>query len=155
MELTPRSVETASPRTRRRPWAYLALAAIVVALGLVVFNGLSNATVYFRNADAAVADREDLGTKRFRLQGTVVEDSVVERGTTVEFQVEFAGTTVDVVHTGDPPELFRPGIPVVLEGHWSATTDAFESDRILVKHTPDYEAENPDRVEDYEDDTAP
>ena len=51
------------------------------------------------------------------------------------------------VHQGDPPELFQPGIPVVLEGRWQG--DAFASDRIMVKHTSEYRAENPDRVEDY------
>lgn len=48
--------------------------------------------------------------------------------------------TVGVRHTGDPPELFRPGIPVVLEGHWAADTDVFESDRILIKHDETYES---------------
>ena len=31
-----------------------------------------------------------------------------------------------VVHDGDSPELFRAGIPVVLEGHWAPTADVRE-----------------------------
>src|SRR3546814_4246885 len=47
------------------------------------------------------------------------------------------------------PELFQPDIPVVLEGRWSDEGDWFASDRILVKHSEDYEADNPDRTDDY------
>ncbi|HEY5699055.1 MAG TPA: cytochrome c maturation protein CcmE, partial [Acidimicrobiales bacterium] len=85
-----------------------------------------------------------LGTDRFRLQGKVVDDSVEETDDGVAFQVTFNGVTVDVVHQGDPPELFQPGIPVVLEGHWDG--DVYASDRILVKHSSEYEAENEDRL---------
>ena len=42
--------------------------------------------------------------------------------------------------------MFKPNIPVVLEGHWSSTSDVFESDRILVKHSEKYVADNPDRT---------
>ena len=51
---------------------------------------------------------------------------------------------VPVLHQGDPPELFKPGIPVVLEGHFVGTH--FDSDRIMVKHSEDYIAKHPSRV---------
>jgi len=35
-------------------------------------------------------------------------------------------------------------VPVVLEGHWQG--DVFAGDRILVKHSEDYKASNPDHV---------
>ncbi len=54
-------------------------------------------------------------------------------------------------HDGDPPELFQPGIPVVLQGSWAPTGNEFLSDRILVKHSEEYEADNGDRIDDAED----
>ena len=54
---------------------------------------------------------------------------------------------ITVHHVGDPPELFRPNIPVVLEGHFEGKD--YASDRILVKHTEEYRKDNPDRVKDY------
>jgi cytochrome c-type biogenesis protein CcmE len=132
-------------RPRRRRWLPLAVLGIVlIALGVLVFKGLSDATMYFRNADEAVAQRESLGTKRFRLQGTVVDDPVETDGV-ANFAVAFNGESVDVRHTGSPPELFKPGIPVVLEGHWDESGAFFDSDRIMVKHDETYESE-----EDYE-----
>lgn len=126
-----------------------ALSVLVVALVFMAYQGLNNATVFFRNVDEAVAQRDTLGDKRFRLQGSVVPGSVEADGTTVRFIVEYGGVEADVVHAGDPPELFQPDIPVVLEGRWSDEGDWFASDRILVKHSEDYEAENPERTDDY------
>jgi cytochrome c-type biogenesis protein CcmE len=68
-------------------------------------------------------------------------------GDNVEFEIISAGEVVPVVHQGDPPELFKPGIPVVLEGRWDG--DVYASDRIMVKHTTEYREQNPDRVDDY------
>ena len=130
------------------------LGLVVIALAFVAWQGLSNAALYFRNVDEAVEQRADLGDTRFRMQGTVVPGTV-ESGTTdagataVLFTVEHNGVEAAVRHVGDPPELFQPGIPVVLEGRWSMTADTFESDLILVKHSETYEEENPDRVDDY------
>jgi len=127
---------------RRRLW--LAGAVVVAALGFLVFQGLGNATVYFRTADEAVAQRDSLGTRRFRIEGAVVPDTISESRGRVAFRIANNGVQVPVMHDGDPPEMFQPGIPVVLEGHFGGET--FESDRIMVKHSEDYIAENPDRV---------
>jgi cytochrome c-type biogenesis protein CcmE len=129
-------------RRRRRRWVPLVvLGVVLVALGVLVFKGLSDATLYFRNADEAVAQRESLGTKRFRLQGTVTGEPTETDGV-VSFAVAFNGASVDVRHVGSPPELFRPGIPVVLEGHWDEASDVFDSDRIMIKHDATYESED-------------
>lgn len=131
---------------RRRLW--VAGAVITTALGFLVFQGLGEATVYFKTADEALAQKKDLGDNRFRLEGAVVPGSVKPAPGGVAFAVRGAGGgTVDVVHQGDPPELFQPDIPVVLEGHWDGAR--YASDRIMVKHTSEYRAENPDRVDDY------
>lgn len=148
MELTPRP----APATRRRrsPWAYGALVVVLLGLGLVVYQGLTSASLYFYNADEAVAQRYDLGDKRFRLQGTVLGDTIEPTDDGVDFAVAFNGVQVEVHHDGDPPELFQAGIPVVLEGRWAATGDVFASDTIRVKHSEQYEADNGDRLDDAE-----
>jgi cytochrome c-type biogenesis protein CcmE len=145
MELTPRTLDDPTPprsshRSPLRRWLPLAFVGLVVlVLGFVVVKGLDEATVYFRNADEAVADREELGDRRFRLQGSVAGDPV-ETDDGVNFTVAYGGVDVAVRHVGDPPELFRPGIPVVLEGRWDSSGEFFASDRMLVKHDADYES---------------
>jgi cytochrome c-type biogenesis protein CcmE len=127
---------------RRRLW--MAGAVVLAALGFLVFRGLGNATLYFRTADEAVAQREDLGERRFRIEGTVVPGSVSSSDGTVFFRIAGDREQVNIVHRGDPPELFKPGIPVVLEGRFQG--GGFESDRMLVKHTESYVADHPERV---------
>jgi cytochrome c-type biogenesis protein CcmE len=57
---------------------------------------------------------------------------------------------VPVVHTGGQPTgLFKDSIPVVLEGHWARGGDSYASDRIIVKHSETYRAQNPSRVQSY------
>ena len=131
--------------TRRRLWIVGTLMA--VAVGLILFEGLGNATVYFKTADEAVHDRASMGTRRFRIEGTVVDGSVKATADGASFRIENNGAVVPVVHHGDPPELFKPGIPVVLEGHWQGST--YDSDLIMVKHTEQYRAKHPTRVQDY------
>jgi len=131
--------------TRRRLWIVGTLLAVPV--GLILFEGLGNATVYFKTADEAVHDRASMGTRRFRIEGTVVDGSVKATADGASFRIENNGAVVPVVHHGDPPELFKPGIPVVLEGHWQGST--YDSDLIMVKHTEQYRAKHPTRVQDY------
>lgn len=126
------------------------IAGLVIAgaLGFLLIRAVGDATVYFKTADEAVAERASLGTKRFRLEGLVVPGSVRDGAQEVDFTVQGEkGATVDVVHQGDVPELFQPDIPVVLEGRFEG--QRFVSDRILVKHTNEYKAENPERVKEY------
>ncbi len=152
----PRVRPRASLASRRR--LYVASAILVAAIGWLLWQGLGNATVFFKTADEAVAQRASLGTRRFRIEGAVVAGSVHRNGNQVSFLIQNNGVAVPIINDGDAPELFQDGIPVVLEGHFSAAAPApatFLSDRIIVKHTASYRAEHPDRVKDYPPTTAP
>lgn len=147
MDLTPNPTPA---RRRRRRTAVLG-AVVVVVLGVVVVRGLGDATLYFHNVDEAVAMRAELGDDRFRLQGAVVDGTVDRAGEVTSFDVTYNGVQATVRHRGEIPKMFAAGIPVVLEGRWSG--DAFASDRMLVKHSEVYVAENPDRVTGYGEST--
>lgn len=139
----------AAPRVRVRsssPWRIAIVVVIVLgAVGFLVVKGLGDATVYFRTADEAVAQKAQLGTQRFRVEGAVVDGTVQQDGDHVRFEIISAGVKLPVVHDGDPPELFKPGVPVVLEGHWQG--DHYASDRIMIKHSAEYRAQNPGRLD--------
>ena len=126
----------------------MVLVVVAGAIGFLLYKGLGDATVYFKTADEAVAQKQSLGSRRFRVEGSVVTGSVASRPDSVAFDIISAGEVVHVVHRGsEPPELFKEGIPVVLEGRWSG--DHYASDRIIVKHTSEYREKNPDRVGEY------
>jgi cytochrome c-type biogenesis protein CcmE len=130
--------------------AWLLAAVVLAALGFVVFRGLGNAALFFYNVDEAVAKQSELGSHRFRMQGNVVDGSVERTDEGVSFVITFDGEEVPVDHVGDPPELFGPEIPVVIEGNFVG--DRFASDEILIRHDNAYDEENPDRIREAEQD---
>jgi cytochrome c-type biogenesis protein CcmE len=152
LDLTPRPAT--APAGGRR-WAFIVVVVVLfVVAAIVLWKGLTDAATFFYNADEAVEKKDELGDDRFRLQGTVLPGSLEDEGIELTFEVTFNGVVVPVQHRGAPPDLFREGMPVVLEGHWQG--DAFESDEILVRHDEVYEEENEDRLREAEEGgTAP
>ncbi len=157
LDLTPRADAVARPvRSARRRWAPLVVLGLLgVAIAGILFQA-RGASLYFKNADEAVEEQDELGDTRFRLQGTVVGE-VSEDGAATIFTVQYAGVDVQVRHTGSEPALFESGIPVVAEGRWNAAGTEFDSDRLLVKHDEDYQdydEQNPERLDGDESNDA-
>lgn len=153
-------------RTRGRRWAPAAIAGVVAVLIVVLVWNLFTGTLFFYNADEAIERRGELGDDRFTLQGTPVGCSIIEGSQGDEpvtaFTVSFGGALVDVVHRGEPAELFEGGTPVVLDGNWVKAEPEvvgfdgladdgwyYSSDRMRVKHDNDYinDEEYEDRLE--------
>ncbi len=110
LDVTPRTDEHTRTRHGSRTRTYLVVGGIVVllgALGLVVFNGLTDAATFYYNVDEAVSMRDELGDQRFRMQGNVIEGSIDETDTGVEFVIAFGDAELPVSHVGTPPELFN------------------------------------------------
>jgi cytochrome c-type biogenesis protein CcmE len=119
-------------------------AVILGAIGFLLYQGLSNSIEYFLTANQAVAQRARLGSQTFRLEGTVVPGTVHAVQGGVDFSVESGTVKVAVSERGNPPELFRAGIPVVLVGHFQG--QGYWSNQIMVKHSASYIAQHPNRV---------
>ncbi len=146
---------TTRTRNNRRVLAFAAL--LLAAIGFLVIKGLGTASTYFRTADEAAAQVDTLGDRRFRIEGVVVDGSVRAVDGSVEFLIEGNAKQVAVRHDGDPPELFRSNLAVVLEGRFAAdqasrpagTAPLFLSDHLMVKHDENYIEKNANRVKDY------
>lgn len=143
LDLSPRSTGPSSSR-RTRNWVVVGV--FVVILGVIVYQALTTARVFFYNVDEAVERREELGDDTFRLQGTVVEIADRDAAGGMRFTVSYNEIRAQVRHVGEEPtDLFELGIPVVAEGHWEGET--FVSRQLLVKHSETYVEDNPDRVD--------
>jgi cytochrome c-type biogenesis protein CcmE len=140
---SPPSAPGPRPAPKRRGRYVVAIGGCVVAVVAIIVLGvaLSENVVYFRTVTEAVHNRKDEGTSRFRMAGGVVKSSVVDTNDGVNFVVTDGTNTAVVHHGGDTPALFKPGAPVVVEGHWATTSKnaPFLSDRILIRHGADYE----------------
>lgn len=129
------------PRPRSRQWLgsrrRQVFAGVVVlgAIGYIAFQGLTSAAQYYLTTRQAVARKATLGVRSFRIEG-IVDDDVRQDGRLTDFDITKEGVTVRIVSTGSPSQLFKPGIPVVLVGHWHGSY--YASSQIMVKHTADY-----------------
>ena len=141
---------TVATRTFDRSRLRLGIVIAIIAGALVLLLiQVGKATVFDRDADWVVTHRESVGTKTFRLQGIVRPDSVHDVGKSeIAFEVEYNCVVIPVRHHGGQPALFKPGIPVVLEGSFpSKTAKTFESNKILVRHTAEYRTKASEKAE--------
>ena len=137
--LYPRRRQSLGTRRQR----IVAAVIIVGALGFLIERGLANAIDYYLTANQAVAQRAQLGDKDFRIQGTVLP-GVRQVGTTLQFAITSHNVDVKVVSTGTPGQLFRVGLPVVLDGHWQG--NIYSSFQIMVQHGSTYVEAHPTKI---------
>lgn len=123
---------------------WFAVGAVVVAASALLFITVSgigeNLVYYWGPADIAKAGRKAVGAT-IRLGGQVAPGSVKQSsaGSLLEFEVMDATNRVPVRSMGVPPQMFREGIGVVVEG--TMTREGyFESDRLMVSHSNEYRA---------------
>jgi cytochrome c-type biogenesis protein CcmE len=148
MDLSPRSGpdQVVAPARKKRNLAPMVLLALVlVAGGVIVTQFLNSAVDYFCNVDE-VGVRDGCETeRRIRLQGTVDPGSIDQSvpGITA-FTMTFGDATIPVRYDGDPGGIFQECIPVVVHGE--IRDDVLEGDRLEVKHSDEYVAENDDNL---------
>jgi cytochrome c-type biogenesis protein CcmE len=149
VELSPRQTTTTGtmPPPRRRNWGAIALLVVVLIVGgIVVTKFLTSAIDFYCNVDE-VGHKSGCETgRRLRIQGTVEEGTVEKVGAVTDFVIAFNGVTMPVRYQGDPGGLFQECIPVVVHGKVDGA-GVFEGDKLEVKHSNDYVAENPDRFD--------
>jgi cytochrome c-type biogenesis protein CcmE len=153
LDVTPRTstrTATASSAGVRRYLAVGGVVLLVGALGVVLFNGLNDAALFYFNVDEALEQRDELGEDRFRMQGNVIDGTIEETPEGVAFQIAYGEAELGVQHRGDPPELFSAEIPVIIEGRFGEA--GFESDEILIRHDNVYTEDHDDRLRDANDD---
>lgn len=144
IDLSPRSTNV-SARPKRKPWlAIMVLGTVVIAGGVVLTQFLTSAIDYYCNVDEIDVKQGCEAGRRLRIQGVVDQGSLQDEGTVTAFTVSFAGSTLPVRYEGEPGGIFKECIPVVVHG--ILNDGVFQGDRIEVKHSNEYEADNPDRV---------
>jgi cytochrome c-type biogenesis protein CcmE len=147
VDLSPRqttATATVSPPRRRNWKAFVVLAIVLVAGGVVVTKFLTSAIDYYCNVDEVGTKTGCETGRRLRIQGTVVEGTVQKNGSVTDFRIAFNGKALKVHYEGDPGGLFQECIPVVVHG--TMTNGVFNGNQLEVKHSNEYAAKNPNRL---------
>jgi cytochrome c-type biogenesis protein CcmE len=125
---------------RNRWFAAAALGVAAAAFGLITVGGIGDNLVYYWGPTELHAAGDKAVGATIRLGGQVAPGSVAyKEGSTLEFDVGDGRSTVRVRSTGVPPQMFREGIGVVVEGTMNKT-GLFECQRLMVSHGNEYKA---------------
>jgi cytochrome c-type biogenesis protein CcmE len=125
----------------RRRWAVLGLVVIAGTFAWLVYGGLDRNVVYFLTPAELLAKGSDAMDVPVRLGGQVKPGSVLwdERTLDLRFSVVEGGDEVAVRSTGAPPQMFRDGMGVVVEGRFGRDS-VFRSTNLMIKHSNEYRA---------------
>lgn len=120
-----------------------AIGALLVAgaaLAFVAWGNLGENLVYYWSPTELHAAGDNAYGATVRLGGVVVPESVQwtpgEPGT---FRITDGNKTVPISSAGIPPQMFREGIGVVVEGQFEHD-GFFHTERVMVKHGNEYRA---------------
>lgn len=121
----------------------LAIAILVVgsAVAYLVYAGTrANLTYYYEVDELLAAEPTD---EEIRISGDVVEGSVERLAgeRTIGFAIRGTGSAsqVPIVYSGTVPDIFRPGIQVVVEGRMGSD-GTFRAETLLAKCPSKYQA---------------
>jgi len=115
--------EEVSSRPRKRlPWSFLiaGLAILGAVAYLVYANTQANAVYYMTVSELKNCTSLACTTQSVRVAGVVQAGTIVrnDQTQTVHFVITQGKLTLPVVYSGIVPDIFGPGIEVVVEGHY-------------------------------------
>ena len=114
---------------------------IVAAIITISFASLQENLVYFYTPMEAVAKASELSSQTIKVGGMVKPASVkwVAEQLSLDFIVtDLEGHDIEVKHTGTPPDMFKEGQGVVIEGRIDQTGKNMIAKNLMVKHSEEY-----------------
>ncbi len=115
-------------------------AVILLSVAYLVYVNLQSTVAYYLTVPELLARAQGAGgVDRVRVAGWVV-DGTVERpaGGGLRFVIEEEGARIPVVYRGVVPDIFAPGIQVVVEGDFRDGT--FQAKTLLAKCPSKFES---------------
>jgi len=118
----------------------IGLVAVLGAFGYLIAGGIGDNLVYFVTPTELIARGPSGYDSPVRLGGEVKPGTVQWNADELDLKFELTDGTADVfVHSkGAPPQMFRDGMGVVVEGRM--TDGGFQSTNLMVMHSNEYRA---------------
>lgn len=141
------AVEEQQPRTRRKrrlpiSFALGGLAILGAVIYLVIANTQANAVYYMTVSE--LKSCKTCATQSVRVAGVVQAGSVVNNDANqqMSFTIADGSQSLNVVYSGIVPDIFRPGITVVVEGLYSGH-GPFQAQTLLAKCPSKFQSATP------------
>ncbi|HKS06165.1 MAG TPA: cytochrome c maturation protein CcmE [Gemmatimonadaceae bacterium] len=128
----------------KRNWLIGGAVAIVGVFAWLIFGGLRDNVVFFVTPQELLAKGNEGVGKPVRLGGQVKPGSIDWNAETLKltFTVTDLSRELHVRSTGSPPQMFREGMGVIVEGQLGANGE-FAATNLMVKHSNEYRAPKP------------
>lgn len=128
-------------RRGRRGVTLFGIAALLLGFGYLLYGGIGDNLVFYLTPSELTERGEEGYDSSVRLGGVVVPGSVNWDADALDLRFVIGdGTTEIQVHSrGAPPQMFRDGIEVLVEGRL-ASSGVFQSTNVMVKHSNEYRA---------------
>jgi cytochrome c-type biogenesis protein CcmE len=128
-------------RRGRRSVTLFGVAALLLGFGYLLYGGIGDNLVFYLTPSELAERGAEGHNSSVRLGGVVVPGSVNWDADALDLRFVLGdGTTEIEVHSrGAPPQMFRDGIEVLVEGRLAAS-GVFQSTNLMVKHSNEYRA---------------
>lgn len=141
--MTVPQAESSRPRKKRLPLSFmLAGFAILAAVAYLVYANTQTTAVYYMTvAELKHCTTVACTTEPLRVAGIVQQGSIVrdDQQQSVSFVMTQDGQSVPVTYSGIVPDIFRPGVTVVVEGHYTGH-GPFQAQTLLTKCPSKFQA---------------
>ena len=134
----------APPKRKRRPVAIAAVAVALAVFAWLIYGGLDKNVVFFLTPQELLAKGTAGYDVPVRLGGQVKPESVKwdDKTLRLTFEVTDGTSEIPVQSSGAPPQMFRDGQGVVVEGR-SGRDHVFNSTGLMIKHSNEYRPPKP------------
>jgi len=114
---------------------------IVGTIAVLASLNLGNNLVYFYTPVEARAQASTLADKTIKVGGMVKPGTVEWKADILSLKFTMTdnqGNDIQVSHTGTPPDMFKEGQGVVVEGRLDAAGQVMTGKHLMVKHSEEY-----------------
>lgn len=117
----------------------LGLVLVLGGFGYLMYGGIGENLVYFYTPNELLAKGDKVVDAPVRLGGAVVAGSIQwdAKALDLRFRISDGIKEVAVQSKGAPPQMFRDGMGVVVEGKYGRD-GLFRSTNLMVKHSNEY-----------------
>jgi cytochrome c-type biogenesis protein CcmE len=140
----PQEEKPLSRRRRRLPISFIlgGLAILGAVIYLVYANTRADAVYYLTVSE--LKSCTTCASQSVRVAGVVQAESIVrdDQKQQISFVIADSGNRLPVVYSGIVPDIFRPGITVVVEGHYTGQ-GPFEAQTLLAKCPSKFQTATP------------
>lgn len=129
-----------SAKGRKKSAVVVAVVVILATFGFLLYGGIDKNVVFFLTPNELLARGTSAYDVPVRLGGLVQPGSVKWDAEKLDLRfvvMDSGGQSVNVHSKGAPPQMFRDGMGVVVEGRYHQT-GVFESTNLMVKHSNEY-----------------